>query len=327
MLNRALFNAGLFERALAFLPEHDVLNRILCLIELQRDREAVALADAALALRPDDGDVIALRALAAEADEDDPAPRREANERAAELGSPYGVINLARIATVEGRFGEVPEIVARLQGLATTERQRLIGDLLVWQAQFLGGKTRDAAATARAMEERLGRQTAYDTIHMLTFFVKHAIIANDRAGARTYLSALGATLQHVPPCRFHRTHACLAARMRKNGGFIISYRGAPPRDNQKAGSLPATIRRRPILASMYSCIQSCGGDGAQKAEIAAAVWGLDYNPVRHDARIYKALNRLRTNLEDDPTAEHQLVPIGDRFTLQPKPRPALSHPV
>lgn len=77
-----------------------------------------------------------------------------------------------------------------------------------------------------------------------------------------------------------------------------------------------SLAGRPTQWKILEVLASRPGLQADKESLVCAVWGVEeYHPGKHDGRLYVAIRKLRSVLEDDPSAPTRLVTVEDGYAL------------
>ena len=75
------------------------------------------------------------------------------------------------------------------------------------------------------------------------------------------------------------------------------------------------INRKPVLNALLTYLLQAGDLGASKAEIINAIWDETYNPLIHDERFYKSINRLRKLVGDSTQSPKLITQRGEQYVL------------
>ena len=74
------------------------------------------------------------------------------------------------------------------------------------------------------------------------------------------------------------------------------------------------LRGKPMLNSLFSELFRAAATGLTKEEIADRVWGEVYNPLVHNERIYKSINRLNKHISLE-NRQHHISQNGSHYVL------------
>lgn len=311
-LAEMLFSSMQFESAI--IHTSDPTLKIRCAIELLRFEQAIVIADEALALG-EDPEILALKTLARESVSKLPKEEIERCYRyAAERGSDTAIIGLAKHAIVAGEHRRVLEIVRPLYE-DKQRRSHYLGTLVTMQSlTFIESEIPRARRMAHDIEHGLQSRTTYDAVFGLLFLVKHHFKLGAKREAKRYMSVLDVILRDAPVCRFHGAYNSLDVALTVCQELKLGVTGEIPAHAyaRRPIGLPLSITRKPTLAAVFSALAAAGHRGLDKEGLAIAVWGIDYSPERHDARIYKSITRLKKEVSSTGWA---FASIGDRWFL------------
>lgn len=240
--------------------------------------------------------------------------------KARALAYPGAALGLAFIAFAGRRFDDAAHLLAEGRGLAPEMEH--VRRLMLFQVRAAAGDL-EAAERELTQADRLLKDTP-SLLRQLwgqLCWVRLLRAKGTFEGARAVLERILAQVSPATTPRLHR-NALEALRMieQRSGAANITL---PPASATPKG-LPAAIRRKPMLSSLYAFLASVGPKGASKEALAAAVWDERYNPVVHDDRIYKAVARLRKLIGDDQDQPTLLVQLGRQYILtalsEPEPK-------
>ena len=149
-------------------------------------------------------------------------------------------------------------------------------------------------------------------------WVRHLRVTGSSDGAMTLLVRLESLISQQQTPRLAR-NITVARQLLESQNSSTQTLNLPPAE------CPGPIRRKPILYAMFIFLNGRSGAGVSKEDLAEQIWQESYNPVVHDDRIYKSINRLRRALGDDVKEPQILTQVGRNYFLNIRNTPGEHH--
>lgn len=292
--------------------------RVNALVEMRRFEEAVQEARAARLSHGDVGDLVAAEARALFFTDMPRAKLLPLNRKATQLGSQFGILNQVWVALDNNDPGEAK---ARLQDLEKLQLTSAARTYEYCYQLLLAGSLRERAKVERLLHVFDEKSNLDWSLHRWIWLhlsaAKTSTLIGDLANARRYLLAAKAAAAVAPFALFHLTIKAIEndlTDLRKAASKSTPLVMLADQPSETA-AVADGLRRKPVLGHLYRSLARAGAAGITREQLVKEVWGVTYDPRRHDERFYKALNRLRASLENENDSEAVVV-VGDRYFIE-----------